>query len=78
MDVVYLETSVGTIAVELYSQHAPRTCDNFRELAKMGMNASFFSLKRVKLTQNLELFAGYYDGTIFHRVIANFVSWVTL
>lgn len=50
MDVVYLETSVGTIAVELYSQHAPRTCNNFRELAKMGKHAQLSPLIEVNLT----------------------------
>jgi cyclophilin family peptidyl-prolyl cis-trans isomerase len=42
--VVEFETSVGMFAVELYSQHAPRTCFNFAELAKIGTlkkNASF-------------------------------------
>jgi cyclophilin family peptidyl-prolyl cis-trans isomerase len=34
--VVEFETSVGMFAVELYSQHAPRTCFNFAELAKIG------------------------------------------
>mmetsp|Transcript_159 Transcript_159/g.458 ORF Transcript_159/g.458 Transcript_159/m.458 type:complete len:184 (+) Transcript_159:69-620(+) len=31
---VVFETSVGDFAVELYSQHAPRTAFNFRELAR--------------------------------------------
>lgn len=31
-----METSVGTFSVELYTAHAPRTCNNFKELAKMG------------------------------------------
>ncbi|KAA8911575.1 hypothetical protein TRICI_003779 [Trichomonascus ciferrii] len=48
---VTLETSVGAITVELYEKHAPRTCENFRQLAKRG----------------------YYDGTVFHRVIADFM-----
>ncbi|KAK4041993.1 peptidyl-prolyl cis-trans isomerase-like 1 [Parachaetomium inaequale] len=33
---VALETSMGTIIVELYNQHAPKTCDNFRGLAERG------------------------------------------
>lgn len=33
--------------MELYFQHAPRTCHNIAELAR----------------------SGYYDGTIFHRII---------
>ncbi|OAA62529.1 peptidyl prolyl cis-trans isomerase [Niveomyces insectorum RCEF 264] len=41
----------GTITVELYHDHAPRTCRNFATLARRG----------------------YYDGTVFHRVIADFM-----
>ncbi|KAL2914455.1 Peptidyl-prolyl cis-trans isomerase-like 1 [Polyrhizophydium stewartii] len=33
---VVLETSIGSITLELYSQEAPRTCKNFYELAKRG------------------------------------------
>ena len=36
--IVYIETTIGEFAVELYAQHSPRTCYNFYELAKMGMN----------------------------------------
>ncbi|CAK7218583.1 Peptidyl-prolyl cis-trans isomerase-like 1 [Sporothrix curviconia] len=49
--IVVLDTSMGTITVELYTDHAPRTCRNFATLARRG----------------------YYDGTIFHRVIADFM-----
>lgn len=49
--VVTLHTTHGDVTVELYYKHAPRTCENFFELAKRG----------------------YYDGTIFHRVIAEFM-----
>mmetsp|Transcript_1095 Transcript_1095/g.1230 ORF Transcript_1095/g.1230 Transcript_1095/m.1230 type:complete len:166 (-) Transcript_1095:446-943(-) len=49
--IIEFETSVGSFAVELYSQHAPKTCFNFAELSKIG----------------------YYDGTIFHRVIKEFM-----
>ena len=48
---VTLYTSMGEIQLELYWDHAPKTCNNFYELAKKG----------------------YYDGTIFHRVIPGFV-----
>ena len=48
---VVFETSVGDFVVELYFQHAPATCKNFRELARTG----------------------YYDRTIFHRVIRGFM-----
>ena len=33
---VSLNTSVGPITVELYYKHAPKTCQNFLELAKRG------------------------------------------
>ncbi|KAL8387127.1 hypothetical protein RB595_010137 [Gaeumannomyces hyphopodioides] len=48
---VSLETTMGTIVVELYTEHAPKTCENFSQLARRG----------------------YYDGTIFHRVIPDFM-----
>ncbi len=49
--VVDFETTAGCFAVELYANHAPITCRNFLELAKMG----------------------YYNDTIFHRVIKDFM-----
>ncbi|KAG8864675.1 heme binding [Serendipita sp. 405] len=48
---VILKTSMGEIKLELYWNHAPKTCQNFTELTK----------KR------------YYNGTIFHRIIADFM-----
>ncbi|KAF2202121.1 putative peptidyl prolyl cis-trans isomerase [Delitschia confertaspora ATCC 74209] len=48
---VALETTVGKIVVELYNDHAPKTCKNFATLAQRG----------------------YYNGTIFHRIIPNFM-----
>ncbi|EJT70728.1 peptidyl-prolyl cis-trans isomerase-like 1 protein [Gaeumannomyces tritici R3-111a-1] len=48
---VSLETTMGTIVVELYTEHAPKTCENFSQLARRG----------------------YYDGTLFHRVIPDFM-----
>lgn len=33
---VELQTSIGTVVVELYVKHAPKTCKNFRELARRG------------------------------------------
>ena len=46
-----LETSKGTITLELDEKRAPKTVANFAEYAK----------------------AGFYDGTIFHRVIDGFM-----
>ena len=48
---VVLETSMGSIVVELYTSHAPKTCQNFSTLASRN----------------------YYNGTIFHRIIPNFM-----
>jgi len=48
---VRLATSLGDIVVELDSQKAPKTVDNFLQYVK----------------------SGHYDGTIFHRVIDNFM-----
>ncbi|CAK0773190.1 hypothetical protein CVIRNUC_004039 [Coccomyxa viridis] len=48
---VELKTSMGTLEVELYVKHAPRTCKNFVELARRG----------------------YYNGTIAHRIISDFM-----
>eukprot|EP00466_Bigelowiella_natans_P012052 jgi/Bigna1/52305/estExt_Genewise1Plus.C_70036 len=48
---VEIKTSCGTIVLELYFMHAPKTCHNFLELAKRG----------------------YYNDTIFHRIIKNFM-----
>ncbi|KAF2669106.1 putative peptidyl-prolyl cis-trans isomerase ppi1 [Microthyrium microscopicum] len=48
---VLVETTMGPITLELYTTHAPRTCENFSKLAQRG----------------------YYDNTIFHRVIRDFM-----
>ncbi len=48
---ISMETTRGTIELEMYPQFAPKTVNNFIFLTKEG----------------------YYDGVVFHRVIANFV-----
>jgi peptidyl-prolyl cis-trans isomerase B (cyclophilin B) len=48
---VVLETSLGTIKLELFPKEAPLTVQNF--LAYVD--------------------EGFYDGTVFHRVISNFM-----
>jgi len=48
---VVLDTSMGTFTLELYWDHAPKTCKNMVELVKKG----------------------YYDGTVFHRIIKDFM-----
>src|SRR6516164_2044748 len=50
-NVVVMETSLGTIKLELYPDKAPVTAENF--LAYVD--------------------EGFYDGTVFHRVIPNFM-----
>ncbi|KAM0453897.1 hypothetical protein ACHAPV_007535 [Trichoderma viride] len=37
---VILETSMGTITLELYTSHAPKTCTNFVTLARRGYFSS--------------------------------------
>jgi peptidyl-prolyl cis-trans isomerase B (cyclophilin B) len=46
-----LETSQGTLVLELFDKDAPNTVANFEKLAN----------------------SGFYDGTRFHRVIADFM-----
>lgn len=48
---IVMETSLGTMKLELLTEKAPVTCANFLEYVRDG----------------------FYDGTIFHRVIPNFV-----
>lgn len=48
---VSIETSMGTIELELYRDKAPKSGENFLAYAN----------------------AGFYDGTIFHRVIPGFM-----
>jgi cyclophilin family peptidyl-prolyl cis-trans isomerase len=46
-----LETDLGNIKIELLDEDAPKTVENFRQLAERG----------------------YYNGTIFHRVVNGFM-----
>jgi peptidyl-prolyl cis-trans isomerase B (cyclophilin B) len=46
-----IDTSRGTIVVDLFAKDAPKTVNNFVFLAREG----------------------FYDGTVFHRVIADFM-----
>ena len=48
---INMETSMGTIVLELNAEKAPNTVANFLNYVKEG----------------------FYDGTIFHRVISNFM-----
>lgn len=35
-NIILVETTVGNFSVELYTNHAPTTCQNFSELSRMG------------------------------------------
>jgi peptidyl-prolyl cis-trans isomerase A (cyclophilin A) len=59
-------TSEGKITVRLFEAEAPVTVKNFIELAE-GTREWVHPLTRVKSTSKL------YDGTIFHRVIPDFM-----
>ena len=50
--IVDFETSVGTFSVELYAQHAPRTCFNFAELAKIGEFSQDVSTDTLEIEDN--------------------------
>lgn len=59
-------TSEGTIVCRLFEKEAPKTVQNFTDLAE-GMREWIHPETRKKSQDRL------YDGTIFHRVIPNFM-----
>jgi peptidyl-prolyl cis-trans isomerase A (cyclophilin A) len=59
-------TSEGTIVCRLFEKEAPKTVANFTELAE-GKREWTHPVGRKKSKDRL------YDGTIFHRVIPNFM-----
>ncbi len=61
-----LHTSAGDIRINLFPNHAPKTVRNFAELAQ-GAREWTDPKTGAKTTDRL------YDGTVFHRVIANFM-----
>ncbi len=61
-----LHTSAGDIRINLFADHAPKTVANFVELAEGGREWTD-PRTGAKTTARL------YDGTIFHRVIPNFM-----
>ncbi|MPV49197.1 MULTISPECIES: peptidylprolyl isomerase [unclassified Pseudactinotalea] len=65
MDAIF-HTSEGDIVVELLPNHAPKTVQNFVELAR-GDRSWTHPGTGVESTEPL------YDGTIFHRIIPNFM-----
>jgi peptidyl-prolyl cis-trans isomerase A (cyclophilin A) len=61
-----LQTSAGDIRIELFGNHAPKTVRNFTELAT-GAREWVNPATGETTTDRL------YDGTVFHRVIDNFM-----
>jgi peptidyl-prolyl cis-trans isomerase A (cyclophilin A) len=61
-----LTTSQGTITVQLFPDHAPKTVRNFVELAEGGREWTDPRTGQVAKTP-------LYNGTIFHRVIPQFM-----
>jgi peptidyl-prolyl cis-trans isomerase A (cyclophilin A) len=61
-----LHTTAGDIRVLLFGNHAPKTVRNFVELAE-GSREWTHPASGTKTTDRL------YDGTVFHRVIPNFM-----
>jgi len=61
-----LHTSAGDIRLELFDNHAPKTVKNFVELAQ-GSREWTHPATKAKSNEPL------YDGTIFHRVIKDFM-----
>jgi peptidyl-prolyl cis-trans isomerase A (cyclophilin A) len=61
-----LTTSQGTITIQLFPDHAPKTVRNFVELAEGGRE---WTDPRTRKSSKEKL----YDGTIFHRVIPKFM-----
>ena len=60
------DTSEGAIVCRLFEKEAPKTVQNFIELAE-GKREWTHPVSRKKSNDRL------YDGTIFHRVIPNFM-----
>jgi peptidyl-prolyl cis-trans isomerase A (cyclophilin A) len=61
-----LTTSQGTITIQLFPDHAPRTVRNFVELAEGGKE--WTDPRTGQVTKGR-----LYDGTVFHRVIPQFM-----
>ncbi len=61
-----LQTNRGTVVVKLFPDHAPKTVRNFVELAQGGREWTDPSTRKTGT-------AKLYDGTIFHRVIPDFM-----
>ena len=61
-----LRTSDGPVVIRLFPDHAPKTVQNFVDLAEGSRE---WTDPRTRQTTNARL----YDGTVFHRVIPRFM-----
>lgn len=61
-----IETSEGTMVCRLFPEHAPKTVENFVELATGARE-----FKDAKTGETVK--RPFYDGLIFHRVMPNFM-----
>ena len=61
-----LKTNLGDITIQLFPNHAPKTVRNFVELAE---GTREYTDPRTNKPGS----GPYYDGTIFHRIIAGFM-----
>jgi peptidyl-prolyl cis-trans isomerase A (cyclophilin A) len=61
-----LNTSAGPVVIRLFPDHAPKTVRNFVELAEGGREWTDPRTGRATTSR-------LYDGTIFHRVIPDFM-----
>jgi len=61
-----LQTSQGRVVLRLFPDHAPKTVRNFVELAEGGRQWTDPRTGRASTSK-------LYDGTIFHRVIPDFM-----
>jgi peptidyl-prolyl cis-trans isomerase A (cyclophilin A) len=61
-----LHTTKGDIEIRLFADHAPKTVRNFVELAE---GSKEWTDPRTRQKSNAKL----YDGTVFHRVIPDFM-----
>jgi len=64
--IVIMKTSMGDIEIELFASEAPKTVQNFLDLAEG--KKEFTDVKT-----NAKVTRPYYDGLVFHRIIKDFM-----
>lgn len=65
-----IHTTKGDISVQLFPDEAPKTVENFITHARNGALLPSIAFQIGLLSED----PGYYNGTIFHRIIKKFVS----